>query len=425
MAVTQRTDLFVPEIVTDAVRAVLKGKLGLMGSVFVSSGAIRVQGTMPAKGREAIGSTVRMPYWGPLGEFETLTESQSPTPQKVVMGYEDATVARKSLAFEVSTWARGAANASGYEDPVQVVSQEAAKAATRAMDTAMVTAGATSPLLHSIYNATTPAYMTWQNVLRAKANKLGDEGQNIVGMACHSLVAADLAGQTDSQGRPILSDPKMGEVQTVAGVPIIISDRMPLTGSTMSTMVGPYTTVGGTSAGSGSATYTIAVTDVTKLGPWQLAIEIITTGEAGAATIRFSTDGGNTWSAAIATAASTAATSLEDTAADSLVGNNGKTGVSVTFTSGGGNDLVDGEFYRSTANLCCESQIWMPGAGAFWYNEAALGLKSDEDILEDTSLGAMHLYYAAHVYRRRAGGARPGVLRLRTNVSGFAGASWA
>ena len=167
------------------------------------------------------------------------------------------------------------------------------------------------------------------------------------------------------------------------------------------------------------------MTDVTKLGPWQLAIEVITTGECGTATIRFSTDGGNTWSAAIATSATGVATSLVDTAADSLVGNNGATGVSVTFTSAGGNDLVDGEFYRSTANLCCESQIWMPGAGVYWYNEQALSMKEDEDILEDTKLGAMHLYSVPLVYRRRNGGSRPGVLRLRSNVSSFVGAGWA
>lgn len=421
MAVTQRTDLFVPEIVTDAVRAVLKGKLGLMGSVFVSSGAIRFNGTMPARGRTAIGSTVRMPYWGPLGEFETLTESQSPTPQKVSMGYEDATVARKSLAFEVSTWAQGAAAASGYEDPYQVIAQGAAEAARRAMDTAMITAGATSPLISSIYSATVPNYLKWQDVLQAKATKLGDENSSVVGMVVHSLVAADLAAQTDSTGRPILSEPKIGEVQTVAGVPVIVSDRVPLTGSTMGTMTGPFTTAAGAVAGTGSATYTLAVTDIASFGPWNLVIEGLTTGECGAATIRFSTDGGNTWSAAITTAATGQATSLVDTAADSLVGNNGKSGVSVTFTSGAGDDIIDGEFYRSTANVCCESQIWMPGAGGFWYNEDALALKSDADILEDTSLGAMHLYYVAHVYRRRAGGARPGVLRLRSNVRTFIG----
>jgi hypothetical protein len=422
MAVTQSTDLFVPEIVTDAVRGALRGKLGLLGSIFVSSGAVKFSGTMPERGRKAIGTTVRMPYWGNIGEFETLTESQSPTPQKVQMGYEDGTVARKSIAFETSTWARGAADASGHDDPYQVLADGAAQSAQRAMDSAMITAGQASPLLYDLYSATTPVYLDWQRILRAVANKMGDESPAISGMASHSLVAADLTVQTDATGRQYLADPRSNLMaDRIVGVPLVMSDRTPLTGSTMGTMTGPFTTALGSSAGTGSATYTIAVTDVTKMGPWEIVLEVISTGECGTATIRFSTDGGNTWSAAITTAATAVATSLEDTAADSLVGNNGKTGVSVTFTTGAGDDLVDGEFYRSTANLCCESQIWMPGAGGFWYNEDALGLKEDEDILEDTVLGAMHLYYVAKVYRRRAGGSRPGVLRIRSNVRGFIG----
>jgi hypothetical protein len=51
-------------------------------------------------------------------------------------------------------------------------------------------------------------------------------------------------------------------------------------------------------------------------------------------------------------------------------------------------------------------------------------MKEDADILEDTTIGAMHLYDVAHVYRRRNGGARPGVLRLKSNVSSFIGGSW-
>jgi hypothetical protein len=426
MAVLSSTDLYSPEIVTDAMRGALKGKNGLMGSIIVSAGAVKVSGTMPKGGKAAIGKQIDMPYWNTLGDFETLTESQSPTPQKMGQGFESATVARKSIAYESSTWAQGVAAMAGSEDPVQILAEEAAKSAVRAMDSIMIAEAQNSPLVYSNYSATAPQYLTWQKMLRAVANKMGDESPGIVALACHSLVAADLTLQTDAQGRQYLADPGSKMVaEKVIGIPIIVSDRMPLTGSSMSTVTGPFTTALGSAAGSGSATYTIAVTDVTKMGAWKLVIEVLSTGECGTATIRFSTDEGNTWSAAITTAATTAATSLVDTAVDSLVGNNGQTGVSITFTSGGGNDLVDGEFYRSTANLCCESQIWMPGAGTFWYNEAALALKVDEDIMEDTDLGAMHLYYAPKVYRRRSGGSRPGVLRLKSNVGDFIGGSFA
>ena len=426
MAVTQSTDLELgKEILTQEVRSVLKGKMGLLGTVLVSSGAVVINGTMPESGRDAIGKTVRVPYWGSLGEFEVRTESQSPTPQKLGMTYEDATVARASLAFETSRWAQGLAAVNGTDDPFQVASEQAGRSAQRAIDRLMLTTAHGSPLVRSLFSATVPHYLTYSDLITGKSVKLGDEDQDIVAVSVHSLVAADWANQTDSLGRPLLTTQLEGNVQRIAGIPIVKSDRMPLNGSTMDTMVGPYTTLTGVVAATGSATFTIAVTDVTQMGPWQLAIEVLSTGECGAATIRFSTDAGNTWSAAITTSATGVATSLVDTAVDSLVGNNGNTGVSVTFTSGAGDDLVDGEFYRSTAILSCESQIWLPGAGAYWYNEAALGLETDRDILEDTTIGAMHLYGAPVVYRRRVGGTRPGVLRFTSNVHGFIGGDWA
>ena len=181
MTVTSSTDLVKTQIMTDAVRAALKGKLGLMDSVFVSSGAIRVFGTMPKRGRRAIGTTIEVPYWAALGDFERLTESQSTTPQKVAMTYETATVVRDSISFETSAWAVGTADAEGFDDPITVLSQEAAKSAKRCMDKAMITAGSSSPLLTSIYNATTPKYLTWQEVLKAMSIKMGDDSPALSG----------------------------------------------------------------------------------------------------------------------------------------------------------------------------------------------------------------------------------------------------
>ena len=48
-------------------------------------------------------------------------------------------------------------------------------------------------------------------------------------------------------------------------------------------------------------------------------------------------------------------------------------------------------------------------------------MQSDRDILDDTDIGAMHLYGVAHTYRRRQAGHTPGVVRLRHKVRGFRG----
>ena len=411
MAVTETSDIFVPEILTDSVQGAFKGKNALMGSILVSSGAVLVSGTMPQSGRDVIGTTVRMPYFGTIPKFAVNAEGSSPTLQEIKSAYEDATIARYSLAFEASAWARGAGMITGM-DPYDEATRQMMLRAEQCVDEQLVAAGRGSALLEDLYSATVPHYMDFADIGLARARKLGDEQGDIVAMVVHSLIHGDLLTKKDSTGRPILAMPQDGSVPRVGGIPLLISDRMPLNGSTMGTV---------THTGTGSATYVLAVADATLLGPWDLVIEVLTTGECGAATLKFSVDGGNTWSATLTSAATTVALPLIDTATDSLVGNNGQTGLTVTFTSGVGDDLVDGDTYTSTANLCCESQIWSRGAGAFWYNADALGLKTEQDILEDTSIGAMHLYGCAHMYRRRAGGTRPGVVRIRTNVSHFVG----
>lgn len=410
MAVTETGDIFVPEILTDHVQGMFKGKNALMGSILVSSGAVFVSGTMPKSGPGVIGTTIRMPYFGTIPAFSSNAEGSSATPQEIKSHYEDATVGRYSLAFEASVWSQGAGEITGM-DPYDEATRQIGVRAEQCIDSQLVTAGQGSALVEDLYSASSPHYMQYADVALAKARKLGDESSGIVSMVVHSLVMGDLQSTLDTLGRPILTTPQDGGVPRLAGIPLIESDSMPLTGSTMGTMT---LQAGGT----GSATFALTGT---PLGPWDLRIKVMTTGEAGTATIQFSTDGGNTYSATLTTAATGVALPLIDTAVDSLVGKNGQTGISVTFTSGAGNDLVATEVYSATANLCVESQIWTQGSGAFWYNANAMELKTDKDILEDTDIAAMHIYGCAHLYRRRAGGTRPGVVRIKTNVSHFVG----
>jgi len=410
MAVTETGDIFVPEILTDHVQGAIRDKNALMGSTLVSSGAIFVNGAMPKSGPGVIGTTVRMPYFGTIPAFTNNAEGSSATPQEIKSHYEDATVARSSLAFEASRWSQGAGAITGM-DPYDEATRQIVVQAVRRMDALMVAAGQGSSLVEDLYSATVPRYLTYADVALAKARKMGDEQDGIVAMVCHSLVVGDLASTLDATGRPILTMPENGTVPRLAGVPILISDSMPLTGSSMGTLT---LDAGGT----GSATFALTGT---PLGPWDLVIKCILGGECATATIQFSTDGGNTYSETLTTAATGVPLALTDTATDSLVGKNGATGVSVAFTNGAGADFVVTDTYSATANLCCESQIWTKGAGAFWFNAAAMELHTEKDILEDTDIAAMHLYGAPHVYRRRAGGTRPGVVRIKNNVSHFVG----
>jgi hypothetical protein len=197
-----------------------------------------------------------------------------------------------------------------------------------------------------------------------------------------------------------------GGLPRVMGVPVIVSDRVPLTGSTMGTV---------TSTGTSPPAATITGTPT---GPWDLVIDCVVGGGNATATIRFSTDGGATWSATMTTLAHSTAQALTDTATDSLVGNNGTTGLSVSFASGTFN--ADNQ-YVSKANLKARTILCRRGSGAFWYNRGAMQLQKDHNILNDVDTAAMHIYGVAHRYRRVRGGTKPGVLVIDHNVSGFIG----
>lgn len=61
-----------------------------------------------------------------------------------------------------------------------------------------------------------------------------------------------------------------------------------------------------------------------------------------------------------------------------------------------------------------ESLILKKGALAFWFNEAPRVL-TDSDILADTEVAAIHLYWVAHRYQRTPGATLPGVIKIVSN----------
>lgn len=61
-----------------------------------------------------------------------------------------------------------------------------------------------------------------------------------------------------------------------------------------------------------------------------------------------------------------------------------------------------------------ESLIVKRGALAFWYQDQPR-VRTDSDALADTDLAAIHMYYAAHRYKRAPGATKPGVIKIVTN----------
>lgn len=411
MAGTQSTDLFSVQTLIDAVRGRFRRKNAFMGSALVRGGAVRVVPTMPHGGKGAINKTVDIPYWGVLGGFTNNPEGNSVNPQKLVQGSEQATVGRSSLMVETSVLAQGvAAGHPELGDPYGEAADQGMVSAEREMDRLIVDKVKGTPLLVDLYSASSPVYLEHRHIIQARS-KWGDEQDDIVGMVTHSQALADLATTYNSKGEPMLvetvQEGQEGVVRrTFGGVPLSVSDSVPLDGSSM-----------GTVTPSGSTPPVVTLTG-TPTGPWDLVIDCVAGGAHQTATFRFSVDGGQTWSATLTTPAAATPMELTDTAADSLVGNNGTTGISVAFAAGTFN--ADNQ-WTAKANLCVSSLILQADAAVFWYNQQRLGAKTDVDIAEDTDLFAMHLYYVAHMYRRRRMGSRPGVVRIKHNVRNYVG----
>ncbi|GEM44823.1 phage major capsid protein [Deinococcus cellulosilyticus] len=60
-----------------------------------------------------------------------------------------------------------------------------------------------------------------------------------------------------------------------------------------------------------------------------------------------------------------------------------------------------------------ESLVLKKGALALWYNDG-IGVETDKDILVNSIVAAVHVYFVAHLYRRCAGGTKQGVVKVVT-----------
>jgi hypothetical protein len=407
MTLTASTDLLSPEVLTEAVRGAFAQKTAFMGSRLAALGVVVVSGSMPEGGPKAIGQTIKVPYFGTLGEFSDGPEATPAVPAKLRQTSEDATITRSYLSFEMSTWAQGSALTNPMVgDPYEEGARQLLEAATRRMDKLITTEAASAGIFtKDVHNSTVPRQLDWDLVVDACRDGWGDEQEDKVAMLVHSTTEADLLKLKDSTGRPLLleSQTAEGTVRKMAGMEVVVSDRLPLTSSLMGAV---------TSSGTTPPVATLAGT---PLGAWRLAIDCEVS-HGSDTTIKFSLDGGYTWSASIAAADDGVPVALIDTTADSLVGVNGLSGITVAFASGTFN--ADNA-WTATAALETTSLLLKKRSLAFWYASGHLNLQTDKDILLDSDIAAVHLYAAPHRYRRMATGTKPGVIPIIHNVSGY------
>jgi hypothetical protein len=402
------TDFINPEILTETVQGAVAQQKAFMGAKMIGLGVALVDGTMPERGQSAIGTTVKVPYFGSIGEFVNNPDGSALTPGGLKQMEEAATVTRDSLGFEVSAWARGnAAVDPNVGDPYEEASRQIIEEAQRAMDKRLIdAASAAGVYVKDVYSSSSPSYLNWDLCVDAKFDGWGDEQDDIAAILVHSQAHKDLMKLKDSTGRPMLfsSQQEGGPLDRFCGVPVVVSDRVPVTGSAMGAV---------TSSGTSPP---VATLTGTPKGAYKLAIDCTLGGAHATAKIRFSVDGGNIWSDEIVTATATTPFALTDPAIDSRIGVKGVTGLSVAFAAGTFN--ADNA-WTSTAGLKVMSMLLKRRSLAFWYNRQALQLLRDNNIRSHSEEAAMHLYGAAHRYRRMARGTKPGVIQIVHNVSGY------
>lgn len=409
MALTLHTDAPLnPEILTETVQGMLAQRDALLGSPLAQSGAVVINDRFDVRDPSAIGTQVTVPYFGHLGDFVDNSDGDSVTPTKLSGTNETATVARASLAVEITRW--GQHGSSG--DPYQEAARQIVNSARRKMDSLLVALACNSSsnaIVVSKYSATTPAYINYDMLVDAQAF-WGDEADDMVGYVINSRTKADMLKLRDADGRPLLIDSMSrdnGEQLRFMGKPCVVSDKLATTGSSMGSV---------TSAGTTPPSVTLSGT---PSGAWDLRIKISTGGASdGTAKFQFSTNGGAIWSAVLTVPNGGGAIALTDTAADSRVGFNGASGVTATFANGTYN--ADNT-YSATAKLKARTLLVRRASMAFWYNRQALELLTHPDILADATIAAMHLYSAPHIYRRVQGGKLPGVIALDHNVGNYVG----
>jgi hypothetical protein len=202
--------------------------------------------------------------------------------------------------------------------------------------------------------------------------------------------------QKDASGKPMLLDPVNGDgVYRYMGRPVSISDGL--------------TVAGALSGVTSSGTTPPAVTISTNTPNRKINLRIICTtlGARGTSKIKWSFDGGVTYSDATLTAATV---DLTEYRAGYTAGES--TGLTISMANAAA--AVDNVWVASPIHKY-QTLICKRGALAFWFNQGALQLQTETNIANDSQKYALHLYHVAHRYQRTPGSTRGGIVSIFHN----------
>lgn len=390
----------IPELFDEAVQAAFQNKNAFLGSGLASTKVAIIKGTMPDSGPDVIGNQISVPYFELMGDFQDLgTDGSAITPQAIGMTKEQSTIKRAGLAFQITTWAR--------MNPLGDVYQEAARqivmAGQRRMDKALIdaatdTATFSQGLLLDKFNATNPHLLDYDLMIDAKM-QWRDWQDDIAALVVHSKTFANLLKLKDALGRPLISPDsvKDGLLPNFAGVPVVVSDRMPITGSTMGSV---------TSAGTSPPVITLSGVPDTAI---DLKIVCIVGGALGTWTLKWSLDNGNSYvqdgnfNPFVTSAATINLTDATGRQIGTVVIN------IATGTATNDNVWTASSINKHTSLICKK------GALVFWYNASAMSLRTLPQPLSDSDIAALWMYFVGYRYKRLRGTPLPGIVQIRHN----------
>jgi hypothetical protein len=254
---TLRSDIIIPEVFTPYVIEQTTQR-----DAFLASGVVQPMAELNAAEG---GDFISVPFWKAnlSGDFEVLTDSTSLTPGKITADKQVGVILHRGRAFEARDLAALAAGA----DPMAAIGAKIADyiANQRQKDLLSCLGGVfgsvnTTSNTAAFFDLTidggsgdTPTVLSPRHVAEARS-LLGDQGDKLTAMCCHSKVYYDLVerkaidyiydnlGQADTSAAQGSTAPAFGSVAvpTFMGLRVIVSDDVQTDGSGATTEYATY-----------------------------------------------------------------------------------------------------------------------------------------------------------------------------------------
>jgi len=220
---TKITDLVEVETLTEAVTARFAAGID---ALWGTTGVI-ANDTFPG-GPDSVGTKVKVPYFGSIGQWESIDDTHAFTPRNITQTDEEAIVYKIGIAFSITDWANMAgAKGPGGRDPYEEAANQCLAGFAGKIDNMLIEA-ASAPIAGmsvDVYNATTPRTIDGDLVIDGRA-RWGDEADERALLVTHSKVENDMWKLKDTTGRNLLVSPTDGNLARFMGYPVGMSDRL-------------------------------------------------------------------------------------------------------------------------------------------------------------------------------------------------------